>query len=221
MPNLASRWDRLSDGFDSPWRLRRALARAFCSPVARAVLVAGGVRVGTGAQFFGIPIVRRYAGSRIEIGAHVDFRSWPASNVLGLAHPVMLTTMAPNALISIGDGVGLSGTTIAAAERVVIGKGAVIGADVIITDNDHHVVGAGLSQPGIAPVRHGPVEIGEEVFVGARALILKGVQIGPRAVVGAGAVVTRSVPAGTIVAGNPARVVGWVMGDEHGTGEQP
>jgi maltose O-acetyltransferase len=49
-----------------------------------------------------------------------------------------------------------------------------------------------------------PVLIGEKCFIGARAIILKGVTIGDGAVVGAGAVVTRDVPAGAVVAGNPA-----------------
>jgi acetyltransferase-like isoleucine patch superfamily enzyme len=54
------------------------------------------------------------------------------------------------------------------------------------------------------------VLIQDNVFIGAGAFILKGVTIGANSVVGAGAVVTSSVPANTIVAGNPARVVGHV-----------
>jgi acetyltransferase-like isoleucine patch superfamily enzyme len=49
--------------------------------------------------------------------------------------------------------------------------------------------------------------IGERCFVGAHALILPGITIGEGSIVGAGSVVTRDVPSGTIVAGNPARVV--------------
>ena len=49
------------------------------------------------------------------------------------------------------------------------------------------------------------IEIGDDVWIGARAVVLPGVVIGDGAVVGAGAVVTRSVPEGTTVAGNPAR----------------
>ncbi len=203
-------WDRIQEGLDSPWRLRRAIAAVVLTPVWRALLIAGGVRVGKGARFYGFPQVRRFAGSTIELGANVVLRSWPGSNVLGLAHGVMLTTMARGALISIGDGVGLSGTTVAAAKRVIIGSGTLIGADVLITDNDHHAVGGDLYATGLEGVDSAPVEIGERVFIGARVLILKGVHIGSHAVVGAGAVVASSVPSRAVVAGNPARVIGSV-----------
>jgi len=62
-------------------------------------------------------------------------------------------------------------------------------------------------------VEQAEVEIGDRVFVGANAVILMGVTIGDGAVVAAGAVVTESVPAGTIVAGVPARVIGRVEVD--------
>ena len=49
--------------------------------------------------------------------------------------------------------------------------------------------------------------VGENCFIGARSIILPGVQIGDNAIVGAGAVVVRDVPSGCIVAGNPARII--------------
>jgi maltose O-acetyltransferase len=52
-----------------------------------------------------------------------------------------------------------------------------------------------------------PVRLEENVFIGDGTKILKGVTIGRDSVVGAGSVVTRSIPAGVIAAGNPARVV--------------
>ncbi len=51
------------------------------------------------------------------------------------------------------------------------------------------------------------VTIGENVWIGAKCLILKGVTIGNNAVIAAGSVVTRSVPENTLVGGNPARVI--------------
>ncbi|MFW5883436.1 MAG: acyltransferase [Verrucomicrobiota bacterium] len=56
--------------------------------------------------------------------------------------------------------------------------------------------------------RGGPIQVGDRVWIGYRAIVLPGVQIGEGAVVGAGAVVTRDVPAFSIVAGNPAKVIG-------------
>jgi maltose O-acetyltransferase len=58
-----------------------------------------------------------------------------------------------------------------------------------------------------------PVRIGDDVWIGTGAVILKGVTIGARAIVGAGAVVNRDVPPDVIVAGNPARVVKNLNGE--------
>jgi acetyltransferase-like isoleucine patch superfamily enzyme len=57
-----------------------------------------------------------------------------------------------------------------------------------------------------------PVRIGDDAWVGFGAVILKGVEIGRGAVVAAGSVVASDVPEGTVVAGNPARVV-KIIGD--------
>jgi acetyltransferase-like isoleucine patch superfamily enzyme len=61
------------------------------------------------------------------------------------------------------------------------------------------------SNPGLE--RDADVSIGDNVWIGARSIILKGVVIGENALVGAGSVVTHSVPPNTLVAGNPARIV--------------
>ena len=100
------------------------------------------------------------------------------------------------------------GTKILVAESVTIGAGCTFSWDVQILDNDFHALTVdGVRQPAVAPV-----VIGDRVWVGTRAIILKGVSIGDGAVVAAGAVVTRDVPPGAIVAGIPARVVGSADG---------
>jgi acetyltransferase-like isoleucine patch superfamily enzyme len=105
------------------------------------------------------------------------------------------------ALIRIGNGTYLNrGTEIVASQRVTLGRDCKIARDVLIMDTDQHGV------QGDEPVPQ-PVSLGDRVWVGARAIILKGVHIGDDAVVAAGAVVTKDVPAGAIVAGVPAKIL--------------
>lgn len=127
---------------------------------------------------------------------------------MGVSHPVVLTTMTPSARIEVGERCGLSGTTLCAAGSISIGPDCLFGADTLVTDNDHHAVVAELrSVHSMAGVGVRPVRIGARVFLGARAIVLKGSSIGDDAIVGAGAVVAGIVPANAIVIGNPAQVV--------------
>jgi acetyltransferase-like isoleucine patch superfamily enzyme len=166
-----------------------------------------GVTVGQGVILNGRPYLRRAAGAKIVIGDQICLNSSLRSNPLGCARPVSLVTTAPGAEIILGPRVGLSSTAVCAALRVEIGEGTFVGADTMIFDNDFHApVGEwGWGPP--APDNPRPIKIGRGVFIGARALILKGVTIGDRAIVGAGAVVTKDVPAGHIAVGNPARIL--------------
>jgi acetyltransferase-like isoleucine patch superfamily enzyme len=114
--------------------------------------------------------------------------------------------------LTIGAGTNVNGlgTKILVAESVTIGAGCTFSWDVQVLDNDFHTMTVGgVAQPSVAPV-----VIGVRVWVGTRAVILKGVTIGDGAVVAAGAVVTKDVPANAVVAGVPAKVVGkadsWV-----------
>ena len=86
-----------------------------------------------------------------------------------------------------------------AKQRVTIGADCAVSWDVMISDTDNHVLDG---ERGCAPVT-----IGDRVWIGARATVLKGVTIGDGAVVAAGALVTRDVPAGALVGGVPAKVL--------------
>lgn len=94
------------------------------------------------------------------------------------------------------------GCSLAAHERIVIGKDCLIGPYVNILDNEYHSL---LDHSKRPPSKH--VVIGDNVWIGTRAIILPGVTIGDYAVIGAGAVVTHDVPARSVAAGNPARVL--------------
>jgi len=91
---------------------------------------------------------------------------------------------------------------------VTIGSDVLMGPQVLIYTRNHEFRNADLpiSEQGYSQER--PVAIGDDVWIGARAIVLPGVEIGSGAIVGAGAVVTRSVEPYAIVAGNPAVKVG-------------
>jgi acetyltransferase-like isoleucine patch superfamily enzyme len=116
-----------------------------------------------------------------------------------------LCVLAPGAAMMIGKNVGVSGACLCAANSLTIGEHTIIGADVLITDTDFHTPLPGWMWGNDAKGASKPVSIGRGCFIGARAIILKGVTLGDGAVVAAGAVVTRDVPAGHLAIGNPAQ----------------
>jgi acetyltransferase-like isoleucine patch superfamily enzyme len=110
----------------------------------------------------------------------------------------------PEPKIIIGEGTYVNRHTfIDASESIVIGRLVGIGPGVYITDHDHGT--ASMSSPMVQPLISKPTRIEDNAWIGAHAIILKGVTIGRGAVVGAGSVVTKSVPAGVRVYGVPAR----------------
>jgi acetyltransferase-like isoleucine patch superfamily enzyme len=158
----------------------------------------------------GSPIVHQpvlFLGEGAIVLGHDVELGWPRSKSFytGYCH---LEAATPEATIQIGDGAQINNNAFIKSEGpgIRIGAGALIGSEVTIYDSDFHDLRAGRRRGG--QPRMAAVELAEDVFVGDRALILKGVTIGAHSVIGAGSVVTSSIPAGVIAAGNPARVIG-------------
>jgi len=110
------------------------------------------------------------------------------------------------------------GSRIWSAGSIDIGDRVLISHNVNIFDSLTHPLSprarhaqflaiASTGHPKSIDLAEEPVRIGDDAWIGAGAVILKGASIGARAIVGAGAVVTHDVPAATIVAGNPARSI--------------
>jgi acetyltransferase-like isoleucine patch superfamily enzyme len=156
----------------------------------------------------GLPIIKRYRNSRIVIGKDVTLVSHSSGNIAGVNHPVIFATLAENAIIQIGDGCGLSGSSVCAVKSVRIGKNSGLGANACVYDTDFHAMDAmGDNKKGILDAPARPVEIGENVWVATNVLILKGVKIGNGAVIGAGSIVKQDVPGSALATGNPAKVI--------------
>lgn len=107
---------------------------------------------------------------------------------------------SPQAKVSIGERTYLGRRTeLHCDERIEIGAGCAISWDVQIIDSDQHAIDGVIATA--------PIRIGDHVWIGQRASILKGVTIGDGAIVAAGSLVTGDVPAGSLVAGVPAKLL--------------
>jgi acetyltransferase-like isoleucine patch superfamily enzyme len=168
-----------------------------------------GVELGAGVRLIGRPIFDHAADSQITVGDNCLLISRPRSTALGVSRPVILRTLAPGAELVVGVDTGMSGTTVCAALSVTIGSRVLLGADVLIADTDFHEVDEVPRRhlPIPTPLPFDRVVIGDDVFVGARTIVLRGATIGSGSVVGAGSVVTGEIPARVVAAGNPCRVI--------------
>jgi acetyltransferase-like isoleucine patch superfamily enzyme len=120
----------------------------------------------------------------------------------GTPVPIELVAL-PGAELIIGDGTSINrGVSICAQSSIRIGRNCGIGNDCLIFDTDFHDVADRGRVPDAAPVT-----IGDDVWLAARTIVLKGVTIGDGAVVSAGSVVATNVPAHALVGGVPARLI--------------
>lgn len=142
----------------------------------------------------------------IEIGSKVVMNSGSVPNPVGTGL-MRLYAENPESRILIEDNVGISSSLIYAAKSVVIKSGTMVGADCVIADSDFHSTVIDLMSGKRGAGMASPIIIDENVFIGTRSIILKGVHIGSSSVIGAGSLVTKDIPAGEIWAGNPAKFI--------------
>lgn len=179
-------------------------------------------RLSTCRRVSGKPIVLQpvlFLGSgAVVVGRDVEF-GWPSSMLFysGYCH---VEAFGPEAVIEFGDGAQINNNAYIKSEGagIRIGAHALLGSCVEIIDSDFHELGPDRRRGGRPAMA--PVELGENVFVGDGAKILKGVTIGAHSVIGAGSVVATSIPAGVVAVGNPARVVrdlgsSWAPRERH------
>lgn len=174
------------------------VARRWYTNWARVVACWWGVSLGSGCLFRGHPWFRRHPESQITIGLGCRFNSSTGSNPIGVNRPCMISTNKKGAQVIIGSGCGFSGTVICCASKIMIGENVRCGANTLITDADWHTDDPRAGEDA-------PVLIGNDVWLGVNVTVLKGVTIGENTFVGANSVVSRSLPAGVVASGFPAR----------------
>lgn len=142
---------------------------------------------------------------RVTIGERVIF-GWHRSPGFHTGS-IYVEAGRPESEVSIGDGTLFNNDAVIRSEGpgIAVGRDGLFGTGVQIFDSDFHHLDRALRRSGTHPTA--AVEIGDDVWVGSNAMVLKGVTIGNAAVVAAASVVTRDVPAGVLVGGNPARVI--------------
>lgn len=156
---------------------------------------------------FQVP-VRGYGYGTIVIGSRNVFRVRHAST-LGNGE-ILLQARGLEAQISIGNRNSFNNNvSIIAAQKITLGDDCLIGDQVLIYDSDFHDINPSLRKISSGPSH--PVCIGNNVWLGSRVMVLKGVTIGDNSVVGAMSLVDKSIPANCVAAGNPVEVVRYIQ----------
>lgn len=177
--------------------------------LAKIILLANGAEF-SDFRTAGLPDVRmQNKKNGLFIGNNFAMNNGTLHNAIGAVARCTFYTTA-NATITIGNNVGMSQTTILSTSSVCIGNNVKLGGGVKIYTTDFHSLDPDLRKVPSQDMQNrkeAPVQIGDNAFIGAFSIILKGVTIGENSVVGAGSVVSKSIPANQIWAGNPARFI--------------
>lgn len=156
----------------------------------------------------GIPYVMVSRGGKMSIGRHFAMNNGVKGNPIG-CYEKCTFFVGPKGSLTIGDNVGISQTALISIDNITIGNHVKIGGGTQIFTSDFHSLDPEIRKTpdDIKFRKTAPVSIGDNVFIGARSMILKGVTIGENSIIAAGSVVTKSVPSDQVWGGNPAKFI--------------
>ena len=168
-----------------------------------------GIKYGNGLRVYNWIYLKVNKEASVTIGNNFCFSSGGGINALS-RNICGQICVGKGASLSIGNNVGVSSACIWVKEKVKIGNNVLIGGDSIIIDTDAHQIEWQKrldKENDYALSKSKPIIIEDDVMIGTRSIILKGVTIGAHSVIGAGSVVCKDIPANCIAAGNPCKVV--------------
>lgn len=155
------------------------------------------ISIGNHCVFYGTNVSVEGNG-QIEIGNHCSF-------VIHNQIQNSVLIQQSGAKITIRDRCSFNGATIIAKNYVELKKQCWVG-DSLIVDTDYHSVEINRWDPNVKE-KTKPIYVGENVWLGSRSVILKGVSIGNNSVIGLGTIVRQPVPENVVVIGNPQQIV--------------
>lgn len=188
-------WRKALKSYD--WRYGRFKMKAYGFSFGINLIIQGGIYLKRG----------RFAVG--QIGNDVTFKSGRGLNPLSRNIKSMIC-VEDGAIIDIGDSCGFSSVCLWAHESIKIGSNVNIGADSILMDSDAHslfYMDRHDVENDFRNKKNGPIVIDDDVLIGTRCIILKGVHIGARSIIGSGSIVVNDIPNDSIAVGNPAKVV--------------
>lgn len=156
----------------------------------------------------GIPYVMVARGGKCRIGRNFAMNNGIKGNPIG-CYERCTFFVDRGAVLSIGDNVGISQAALICHKSITIGNDVKIGGGACIYDTDFHSLDPEIrrTQEDLKHRAEKSVVICDNVFIGAKSIILKGVTIGENSIIGAGSIVAKSIPANQIWAGNPAKFI--------------
>lgn len=178
-----------------------------------------GVCYGRRMQIYNRIYLHKHPQAKVIIGDDFVLSSGEAFNPLCRNIRGCIFLPEPTSVLEIGNQSGISSACIWAKEHIVIGDRVKIGGDSILMDTDAHNLDykirssmevIGKVSVDVLTAKSAPIIIEDDVLIGTRSIILKGVTIGARSIIAAGSVVTKSIPSDCIAGGNPCKVIRYV-----------
>ena len=199
-------------------------ALRFCSKICSSLYIGwnkiyfflNNIKYGKNFRVFNHLYLKIHVGALVQIGNNCTIMSGAGLNPLSRNIKTCIY-VGKKATLKLGYDVGISSSTLWVKESVSIGNSVAIGADCIIMDTDAHNLDWKIrcseetneygESVDMVTAASAPIVIEDNVLVGARCIILKGVTIGARSIIGSGSIVTKDIPSDCIAAGNPCKVI--------------